>query len=222
MISFIYSDIAIERKSMIEAYNQRVFKNLEWVVSNFFDKYHRYPMSISEVVATSNWSAELYRQFFQYHTKVSWYWYFRPHLHLVKWPDYGIKTYLDDTINPKVDKALVTPFGIKTYLNDTILYCVSYSYGFDNDDDSLMVVYKYSELDDARTLKEILYMISPVPLNGDVFCHWEAVQSINDYRLDTVFVRKLRELQGDTLAPEEYEEWMRKREEFRRKGFGWD
>ena len=218
LVLFIYADIVIEHKSIIEAYNTRSFKNLDWVVANFFNKYHRYPISTNEIVTTSNWSAELYKEFYQYHTEVPWYWYFRPYLHLVKWPDYGIKTYLDDTLNPKVDKALVTPLGIKTYLNDTILYCVSYSYGFDNDDDSLKVVYTYYELYDARKLNNILYMISPIPLNGDIFLGWD-VRSVNDYRLDTTFVRQLRELQGDTLTPEEYEESMRKREEFRRKEF---
>jgi len=214
-VSFIYFDIIKERRTIVEHYTFEPTGPFNGIVRYFFRKYHYYPMSAKELMEKTSELEEDYERVFQKQRYYPWEWC----LHLVKWPGYGIKTYLDDTINPKVDKALVTPFGIKTYLNDTILYCVSYSYGFDNDDDSLKVVYKYYELYDARKLNNILYMISPIPLNGDIFYHWEAVQSVNDYRLDTTFVHQLRELQGDTLTPEEYEESMRKREEFRRKEF---
>jgi len=114
-------------------------------------------------------------------------------------------------------------FGLKTWIADTEIHCVLYSYGFDNDDDSCKHVI---DLDDDEPVLlglpyRTLYVLSPVPLDGDILLNYcSCVYSVNDYRLDTTFVRQLRELQGDTLSPEEYQEWMEKREEFKRKEFG--
>jgi len=113
-------------------------------------------------------------------------------------------------------------FAVKTWLADTIVHCRIYCYGFDYDDDNLK-----NEVDlygNRRLFLSIpflsLYILSPIALDGDIILPTVWSSSIYDYRLDTTFVRQLRELQGDTLSPEEYKEWLKKREEFKRKEFG--
>lgn len=184
-ILFFCLDFIGGRNEIVVTYNLERTRDLDGVVRAFFTKYHRYPMSIDDILTSSEWSADLYREFL--HTQRYKLW----HLPLTKWPDYGIKTYLDDTL----------------------IYSISYSYGFDNDNDSLRKVYYNYELIGAKSLKNVLYLIAPLSLDGDIFLNWN-VRSVNDYRFDTTFVRQLWELQGDTLSPKEYEKWLKKRKDF--------
>jgi hypothetical protein len=184
-VLFFCLDFIGGRNEIVLTYNLERTRDLDGVVRAFFSKYHRYPMSVDEILTTSEWSAELYREFYQTWRYRLW------HIPFTKWPDYGIKTYLDDTL----------------------IHCISYSFGFDNDNDSLRKVYYNYELMGAKSLKNVLYLVSPLPLDGDIFLGWD-VRSVNDYRFDTTFVRQLWELQGDTLSAEKYENWLKKREEF--------
>jgi hypothetical protein len=67
-------------------------------------------------------------------------------------------------------------YGIKTYVEDTLVYCILYSYGFDYDDDSLKIVFCEGG---RQTLRDEIYIISPIALDGDILIGG-AVTSIHD------------------------------------------
>jgi hypothetical protein len=110
-------------------------------------------------------------------------------------------------------------FGLKTWIADTLIYCTIYSYGFDNDDDSLKKIINLNtnEQSTCSTPYVNLYLLSPIPLDGDIeLTGYRLILSIYDFHLDTTFVRQLFELLGDTLSPEGREVWLKKREHQRR------
>ncbi len=119
---------------------------------------------------------------------------------------------------PLVEKPLFLKepkYGIKTELTDTLIFTVLYSYGLDYDDDSLKRKYYFGPL--LKRTNYIQYILSPIPIDGDLYIRGLG-QSIWDPFFDTVFVRQLFELHGDTLSPEEYNVWMEKRKEYWEKG----
>lgn len=105
--------------------------------------------------------------------------------------------------------------GIKTWIDDTMIHSVLYSYGLDYDDDKLTRSY-YFLLNPStyNTWDYIKYVISPVPMTGDVIVRWIEHHIAYPY-FDTVFVRELMEKHGDTLTIDEYNMWLEKREELR-------
>jgi len=123
---------------------------------------------------------------------------------------------------PSIQRPFLLPqprYGIKTWLEDTLIYSAVYSYGLDYDDDSLNTV-KYSVLRDKwmNTWEYAIYIIVPFCNNGDIIVDmWN--YHVGDPRLDTTFVREIRELYGDTLSPKEYELWLKRREEYKNKRF---
>ena len=118
---------------------------------------------------------------------------------------------------PSIQKPFFLPqpsYGIKTWFEDTVIYSAFYSYGLDYDDDSLHKKYHFIlNTDLMNTWEYAKYILIPFCDNGDIIV-FMIHRHVNDPRLDTTFVHKIRKLHGDTLSSEQYERWLKKREEF--------
>jgi hypothetical protein len=161
--------------------------------SNFMINYHRYPMSMEEIkkdTIASRWFDDDYVKNIYEHDPDEPHWALRPFL--LKVPDYGVTVWLEDTL----------------------IYSVLYIDGFDYDDDSLKKEYNFDyHWRSPNNWDYIRYILLPLPWDGDIYIEGY-VRSIYDPWFDTTFVRQILEIYGDTLSPDEYQEWLRKRAEY--------
>ncbi len=189
IICFSYWIIIRDRKIIIQnKYNS--FLRTNQAYSSFMLKYHRYPMSMEEIrkdTVAGRWFDDDYVKTIYTRDPDEIHWALRPLL--LKVPDYGVYTWLEDTI-------------IHTRL---------YIYGFDYDDDSLKKEYNFNfRWHSLNNWDYIKYMLLPLPWDGDIYIEGY-VSSIYDPWFDTSFVRQILEIYGDTLSPDEYKEWLKKR-----------
>lgn len=182
-----YYDIVLERSLILGKLRHRFFQ-LD-PIDPFLREHHQYPVHIEELdqVLLKTQLDDIYR--LRSREKIL---YWNPGL--VKKPDFSVKTWIDDTT----------------------VYCQMYAFGFDNDDDKLNKeienpIFRPSSYIYGIPLI-ILYLLSPVALDGDIGHPPQYSSSIFDPELDTNFVRQIWELQGDTLTTEEYYKWLEKRD----------
>lgn len=141
----VYLDLLIERCLIIKGLEHISFEHpIFW----YFNTNKRFPKNINEAKEYSEFN-KMMNEFCKY-------------------------------IDSNIDLGLVRipEFGIKTFLEDSVLICKLYSYGFDNDDDN-----GSPSIDLKNEIREyhpfllwvpkiFWYVVAPIPLDGDILLCW--------------------------------------------------